>query len=141
MSGKDFLSETEYRDIAKIMEKKYATFLQDRFFFITVTHEHDNKNNKESVWVTVLLKNTAETFYYPVEGRILLDQSLTKKEAALFLLDCIDTYFEEYLMGDEDTLIPIDWTEFEWEDKKFQLKGQVLNKALEQKADALLNKE
>lgn len=136
----DFLTEIDYRDIAKMMEKKYAAFLRGRFFSITAAYVASAKEKPESVYVTVLLRNKDETFYYPVEARMMLDGSLAKKEAALFLLDYIDVYFEEFLMGDEDTFIAIDWSDFEWEERKFQLKGQVLNNALEKEADNLLNK-
>ncbi len=138
----DFISEAECSDISAVMTKKYSAFLGDRSFIISAEHLCDNKNGEnptlEYVYVKVLLKNQSESFYYPVEGRIPLTENQTKREATLFLFDYIDFYFEEYLMGDSDVYIPIDWTNFECEGFQFQLKGQVLNMELEKKADTLL---
>jgi hypothetical protein len=62
---------------------------------------------------------------------------MSSRDAALFLVDYIDAYYEEYLR-DGETFLPIDWAEYESEGVVFQLKGQVLNLEAEKLADEIL---
>lgn len=134
-SQKDFFSEAECNKLSELMARKHQSFLNDRHFEIGVTLSH----KPDAVCVKVLLRNKSGSFYYPVEARMTLDQDMTKEETGYFLIDYIDVYFEEYLADGGDVYLPIDWTDFECEGKTFQLKGQVFNLELEQKADELLS--
>ena len=64
---------------------------------------------------------------------------MTANEAALFLIDYIDTYFEEFLLEeDEELYLPIDWAKHTYEAVEFEVKGQIKNEKLEDMADDLL---
>ncbi len=128
------LAEEEAKKIATTMTKKYEAYLKDRQFYVETNHQ-DN-----IVGVKVLLRNTNESFYYPVEGRVDLvgEELANKREAALFLIDFIDLYFTDYFDEDEALYLPIDWSGFEYDAVNFQLRGQILNLHVERMADALL---
>lgn len=127
------LSKPEIDELASLMNKKYASFIDDRKFEIAVSEEGPGVKAK------VVLKNEDNSFYYPIEARILhKEEELSASEALLFLIDYIDLYFEEYLTEDEDLFIPIDWAKYQYEAVDFELKGQLLNLKLESMGDELL---
>ena len=119
-----------------MMDKKYRSRLGDRRFTIGATREGDE------VSVRVLLANEDESFYYPVEGRIMAAaEELTALAAGQFLIDYIDMYFEEFLDSGEEVLVRIDWDDHQYDAVNFQLRGQILNRQLEKMADDLLGDE
>ena len=119
--------------LAEAMNGKYAAFLAGRCFAITA-EEIDG-----ALHVTTLLRNSDESFYYPVATRIdYKAEELSLHQAFMFLVDYIDSYFEEYLTEDDDLFLPIDWTHHQYEATDFQIKGQILNKKAEDLADKLL---
>jgi len=127
------LTDGECLQYGKLMEQKYSAVLGQRFLEVTATAE------SREVQVKVILRNTSCSFYYPVQGRIkILDDGLSQREAALFMLDYIDLYFEEFLNDDAGVYLPIEWADYSCEGVEFQLKGQVLNLELERAADELL---
>jgi hypothetical protein len=127
------LTLEEVSKIEKSMNTKFAGWLKDRNFQVSTSSDDD------TACVTVTLKNNNETFSYPVESRIHhKNQNVTGKEAALFLLDYIDAYFDEYFREDESIYLPIDWSNNTYEGVEFQIKGQVLNQYIENLADQLL---
>lgn len=130
----EFVTNEECQELAETMMKKYRIALKDRSFSIRSSLQG------KGVYVTVLLANPEQTYYYPVEGRVMYaEEEMTPRDAALFLIDYIDTYFEEYLLEeDEDLFLPIDWTDHEYEAVDFQMKGQILNRKLESLADEWL---
>lgn len=130
-----FLGREELSDIEALMGEKYAHYLDGRSFHVAAEHQGD------SVYVTVTLKNDEESFFYPVEARIKHEaEDMKPSEAALFLIDYIDAYFEEYLTENEDLFIPIDWTAHQYLASNFQIRGQVRNLKIERMADDLLSK-
>jgi hypothetical protein len=92
------------------------------------------------LYMNVLLKNADDSYFYPIETYISVDDNpdIGIAEAKLVLLDFIDSYFEDYLGNNRDTLIPIDWAAFTVKGRKVFARGQVLNKKLEREADLLL---
>lgn len=132
----EFLTDDDCKELAETMVKKYRIAMKDKTFSIRAWVEN------RGTYVTVLLSNTDQSFYYPVEGRLLHEpEEMEPVEAALFLIDYIDTYFEEYLYEqDGEIFIPIDWTDHEYEAVNFQIRGQILNKKLESLADQWLAK-
>ena len=133
--NENFLTSHECQILAQGMEQKYATFLDDRTFRITAEKKSDG------VYVTTLLSKSDSSFYYPVESRIdYVKNDLIPRKAALFLIDYIDVYFEEYLEQQESTLLFIDWKDQQYEANEFQIKGQILNKKVEDMAEAILSK-
>ena len=50
----------------------------------------------------------------------------------------MDIYFDEYFKGEEDVYIPIDWTEYTFENLSFKMRGQVRNLKMESLADEIL---
>ena len=124
----------ECADLAQMLETKYGAYLGNRTFIIT------SEMKDGGVFVTVLLKNPDDTFYYPVEARMNhVAQELLAKRAGVFLIDYIDAYFEEYFTEeDENLFLPIDWADMQWDTVDFQIRGQILNLKVERMADALL---
>ena len=132
---KDLLAEADLDFLASCMDKKYAMHLSGRGFKIK------NWQADEGVYVEVTLAHKDRSFVYPVSGRIKHKQEeMSEREAALFLIDYIDSYFEEFWQEDEDLFIPIDWTNFDYEAVDFQLRGQIFNEKVESMADELLGK-
>ena len=129
---KAFITSEERTELALMLSRKYAASLSQRYF------EVDLKQDGSGVYAKVTLRDRSGAFYYPVEGRIAHeDHSMSSREAALFLVDYIDAYYEEYLR-DGETFLPIDWAEYETEGVVFQLKGQVLNLEAERMANEIL---
>ena len=125
------ISPAECAELAQIMGIKYAAHLDGKEFVISVQQQ------QEWVYVTVTLKNMQESFYYPVEARIHRDVPLEPREAALFLLDYLDLYFDDYLR-EKDVYFPLDWAQYVYEGIDFHVRGQILNLEAQRQADALL---
>lgn len=127
------ITSEECEELAYLMNQKYAAFLDDRKFEILVGHEGPG------VKAQVLLQNDAQSFYYPVEGRMLHEEEdMTARDAVLFLIDYIDLYFEEFLSQGEDFYVPIDWAKHQYDAVDFQIRGQILNLKVETMGDRLL---
>ena len=121
------------KNLCALMHKKYGAWLKERYF------EAKSSSDNYGVFVTLTLRNGSGSFVYPVEGRMAWeDQELKPMEAANFLFDFIDSYFEEFLKEDEAVWLPIDWADYEYEGKKLQIKGQVINEAVEKMAEEFL---
>jgi hypothetical protein len=135
-SNEPFLTQEDCDELAEQMSTKYRIALQDRRFQIQASIKG------RGVFVTVLFSNADQSYYYPVEARILYGKEEMKaREAALFLIDYIDTYFEEYLLEEDEQLyLPIDWSDHQYEAVEFQVRGQILNRKLEQLADEWLKR-
>src|SRR5436190_5743958 len=103
MKTEELLSADVTTELARLMTRKYATHVRDRTFSIIAKQEFDE------VTAVVTLSNPKETFYYPVEALMnFVEQEMKPAEAALFLIDYIDLYFEEFFEEDEGLYIPID---------------------------------
>ncbi|MBF0443246.1 MAG: hypothetical protein HQK54_15160 [Oligoflexales bacterium] len=130
-----FVSSEELAFLSEQMNKKYIAYLTDGKSFKIDARLEDN-----GVFVTTLLKNPDDSFYYPVEARVdFRKEGLTPYEAGLFLIDYIDIYFEEYLTETDILTLPIDWTLHSYDAVDFHIKGQILNLKLERMADELIN--
>ncbi|MBC7660989.1 MAG: hypothetical protein H7249_14930 [Chitinophagaceae bacterium] len=130
----EFLTNDECVELAETMVKKYRIAMKDRTFSIRAIVQG------KGVYVTVLLANKDQSYYYPVEARLMFEaEEMEPHEAALFLVDYIDNYFEEYLYEeDEQIYLPIDWADHEYEATNFQIRGQILNQKLDSLADQWL---
>ena len=129
------LSEKEQNSFLAILNTKYASHLVGRFFELKIAEENSY------VFVTVLLRNSTNSFYYPIEGKIgAREQDLSPNAAALLLIDYIDCYLGEFFNEDGDLYLPIEWSPHTFEEKEFQIKGQIFNLEKEQLADEWLKK-
>jgi hypothetical protein len=125
--------QTTDREFAELFNRKYSSRIGMRFFQV------ETRRETASIYICITLSNESKSFYYPVEGRMYFgDQDMNLASALDILVQYIDSYFEEYLHGDEDIYLPIDWSVYQSEGKEFQLKGQVRNLKAEQAADQLL---
>ena len=130
----EFLAENELKELTQIMNIKYGAHLKERDFKLSQTKDKENLN------VKVILEKEDESFYYPVEAQInFIEEELSQKEAALFLFDYIDYYFDEYFKEDETIYLNIDWKKVQFDSKSFQIKGQILNLKQEKAAENFLN--
>ena len=129
---KDFLTQPECDDLARIMTIKHGPSLGQKRFSIRCSED------EQGVFAEVVLSDDNESFYYPVKGRYHKSGDLSSKHAASLMLDYIDLYFEDYL-NDDSVLLQLDWGDHVFEGEAFQLKGQVINKKLDRLADELLS--
>lgn len=135
LSYQQALDPSDHSFLADLLNRKYENYLLGKLFTVT-SHFIPSE---QGVYVQVVLANSDQSFYYPVEARVAIDdEELTKKDAAFFLVDYIDTYFEEYLMEEEDLFLTIDWSPQEYDAVAFQMRGQIRNLKLEKMADEWL---
>ncbi len=128
-----FITEAECTELAQLMQRKYAGFLAERYFEVSVS------TDPIGVHAKVTLRNKTGAYFYPVEGRIAhVDTDLSPRASGLFLLEYTDAYFDEYFREGGDVYLPIDWAEYESEGVPLQLKGQIFNLVIEKMADELL---
>jgi len=131
-----FITEDECTEVSRQLERKYAGSLGERHF------ETQARKDGQGVYAKVTLRNQSGSYFYPVEGRIAhMDHDMNARDAGLFLLDYIDTYFAEYFREGGDIYLPIDWADYEMDDIPLQLKGQIFNLEIELMADELLQGE
>ncbi len=131
-----FLTRDECNQLASQLGKKYAAYLNDRYFLV------EARDDSSGVYVTVTLRNQSASYVYPVESRLAhSSHDLSRRDGALLLADYIDEYFSEFFREAGDCYLPIDWAEFEWEGIPFQLKGQILNLEVEALADEWLARQ
>lgn len=122
----------ELRSLAQRFNARFHDTRGGRWFVIDAAERDGN------TWVQVLLRNDDDSFHYPVEARIAPCKTRAPRAQAFFLLTFIDSYWEEFFEEGEDVFIPIDWSSYEYQGEKFQLRGQVLNRMAEKMADELL---
>ena len=102
-------------------------------------------------YTTLLLRNADESLYYPMEARVAVaageapgagvaasPQVASRAEAGKLLVDALDYSLGQYLRGDRDVYLTIDWSELRFGEHVIQARGQVLNRKLERMADAIL---
>lgn len=104
-------------------------------------------------YATLLLRNADESLYYPMELRIAVGPTAGEKAGAddaaapqvadrdvagKLLVDVLDFILGEYLRGDRDVYLTIDWSELRFGEQLVQARGQVRNRKLERMADAIL---
>ena len=129
----EVLSEQDEFSLIQVLNRKYAVYLNGRFFRFKVI------TDTEAAYLTVTLLSRDEKFFYPVEARIAhRDQGIEPKEAVFLTLDYIDIYFDEYFKGQENTYLPVDWTAYSFEGSELELKAQVRNKRAEDLADQII---
>ena len=132
----DFLTAEDCKAFAEAMQIKYRMALQGRTFDISA------EIKGRGVFVKVVLASADQSFYYPIEARMLYEKEEMKPaEAAIFMIDYIDAYIEEFLLeDDEEIYLTIDWSDHQYEAVEFQVRGQILNLKLESMADEWLKK-
>lgn len=135
-TNEKFLAQVELNELAEAMDAKYRIGLNGRSFAV------EAKIEGIAVYVKVTLEHVEKTFVYPAEARIdFKKEEMTANEAVLFLIDYIDTYFEEFLLEeDEELYLPIDWSKQKYEAVEFEVRGQIKNEKLEDMADDILKK-
>jgi hypothetical protein len=111
----------------------------------------------DACYATLLLRNADESLYYPIEVRVAVDAKAGKgagkdsagekdpvvasqDKAGKLLVDVLDHCLGEYLRGDRDVFLTLDWSELSFGDQQVQARGQVVNRKLERMADELLAK-
>lgn len=94
----------------------------------------------EVCYVTLILKNSDESFYYPFETSLSLkdNSEVTAEDARLSLMDFIGSYFDYYFEQNRDAFVLIDWTSYKMDDLTIYARGQVFNKKLENMGDDIL---
>ena len=134
MNTNQALTKEQLSILATILDQKYAGSIGKRSFGV------ESHCEGPVILVKVTLRDANGSFEYPVEARMNFEeQDLTVTEARDFLLDYIDTYFDEYLGNDEEIYLTIDWSDYESDGFDLQMRGQVLNTHLELMADELLS--
>lgn len=129
----EILSKQEEFSLIQILNRKYAVYLNGRFFRLEI------ESDKEACFISVTLQSSDQSFFYPVKVRATLrDKEASAKDVVFTILDYLDHYFEAYFVDGESTYLPIDWSPYSFEGIDFDLKGQVENKKLTNLADQIL---
>ena len=129
----NLISQKEVSDLEKIMNLKYGVYLKNRYFLIK------SEDTPNEIIASITLRDENKTFYYEVETKVSKKNlELETKEALFILLDYMDIYFDEYLKGEENVYIPIDWVDYTFENLTFQMRGQVKNLYAESLAETFL---
>ena len=123
----------ENAELARLLNKKFKPFIDGEHFRV------ESGVNKEQIQVKVTLSNSDDSFVYPIEAVFMRDPAVkfSTAEIAALMLDYLDVYWNEYLSGERDILLPLDWSEHGLEGAEFYLRGFVRNQSLEAQADAL----
>ena len=130
----EVLTKEEQFSLIQIMNRKYAVYLNGRFFRLEL------RTDTEAAYATVTLLSKDESFYYPVDARIAhKDQEIDPKTSVLMILDYVDIYFDEYFREQENTFLPLDWTAYSFEGTELEMKAQVRNKNAETLADQIIS--
>ncbi len=132
-----FPSVDDCSELASLMTTKYRNYLDQRQINVVCS------SADESTFVTVTVKSPDAKFVYPIEARILHEQEeKLPREAALFLVDFIDLYLEEYFVDEDEErpYLTIDWSDFDYDAIKFQMRGQIVNKSIEDQASEWLTR-
>lgn len=123
-------------NLEQLMNQKHAIHRADRSFELSASIE------SKSIVVKTLLFNQDHSYYYPVEASLSKTAMQGRVDRiATFLFDYLDSYFSEYFAEEENVFVPLDWTKYEHEGETLRVRGQVLNKKLEDEADAWLSGE
>ena len=128
-------SAQELRSLGQRFNARFHDKRGERWFTVEAGEQHG------ATWVRVLLRNDDDSFHYPVEARSTASTKKSHRAQAFFLLAFLDTYWEEFFDEDENVFVPIDWTFYEYQGEKFQIRGQVLNRMAEKIADELLARQ
>jgi len=93
-----------------------------------------------SLYLTCILRNLENTFYYPFETSLNKTENLDieVQDAKNILLDFIEEYFEEYFTSQRSVYVHIDWLAYKFKDIKIYARAQVLNKELEELGNKIL---
>jgi hypothetical protein len=94
----------------------------------------------QALYLTLILKNFDESFYYPVETVVSKtdNKGIGSAQARFTLLDFIGAYFEEFFESNRETFLPIVWSPFTLNEITLSCKGQILNRKLDKLGDELL---
>lgn len=127
------VSERELARLAQLMNEKYRLALAGRTFSVEAWA------TEAALQVCVTLAHPSQQFVYPVEARTERPKPIDEHGVVLALVDFVDSYFNEYLIeSDEDVYVPIDWADHQFGEMEVQIRGQIVNAALEAQADAIL---
>jgi len=131
--NKNLLPQALEVQLEELLNKKHAIFLDKRSFTISASED------ESVVTSSVTLRNKDDSFHYPIETRLSYDPAeMTAQQSAVFLIDYIDLYFEQYFEEGEDLLLPIAWAKHNYDAVEFEIRGQIRNKCVEDMADRLL---
>ena len=120
-------------ELARLLNKKFKPFLESEEFHV------ETGSNKDQIQIKVTLAKADQSMVYPLEAVFLRDPAVkaSTAEVAAIMLDYLDVYWNEYLAGERDVLLPIDWSKHACDGVDFYLRGFIRNQSLESQADAL----
>lgn len=119
--------------LVALLNKKHQPFLRDESFRVEAGAD------KAQVQLRITLARNDGSVAYPIEVIHVREPGVKEPSDALasLMLDYLDVYWFEYLGGDRDVFVPIDWSLHTCEGVDFYLRGFVRNLSLEEQADAL----
>ncbi|MFH1223263.1 MAG: hypothetical protein V1647_02845 [Pseudomonadota bacterium] len=131
-----FFKPEEIAQMEAVFNERFFSFLKndENIYF-------EGYFSEQTCYITVTLKNQDETYYYPFETALPMNENpnTSEEEAKITLLDFTGEYFNEFFTNERGTLIPIEWTLYKEDGKNIYARGQVLNKKLEDMAEEVLN--
>jgi len=137
MERKEFGS-FEIGMILDALQERHGLLLEEDERF-----ELSGYRSKAEVYAKMILRNEDESFHYPVECRIDIEENELPdvQTAQDLVLDFLDYYFGRYLKEDRELYLTIDWSTVEFDNYKLWAKGQILNLKMERMAEKWLSGE
>ena len=127
------LSDQELRTLSKVMNTKYSSYLEGKFFRFEIF------SGAQSLRLVITLQSEDRSFFYPVEARLFYkDQKMSPRAAATLLVDYLEAYYREYLESQGEVLLPIDWTLHRFDGRELYVKAQILDQKAEELAERWL---
>jgi len=130
-----FMSPEEIAQMEAVFNERFFEFLKkDENISI------EGHISEEAMYITNILSNEEQTYYYPFETVISLKDNpdTEEEEAKLCLLDFIGEYFDEFFNNQRETFVPISWAPYSVKGKNLYARAQIINKKLEKEADLIL---
>lgn len=127
------ISPEEESKLLHVLHARHASQLKGRRFKISYSYKHP------AAETTLLLYSDDESFYYPVEGKILCKANeLSPRDGVMLVLDYMAAYFDSFFKEDEQLYLPIEWSEHTFDNYHLMLRGQIRNLKYERMADEIV---
>jgi hypothetical protein len=128
------LSSQECFELARILDIRLGAHIGHRRFDIQCSEDA----YAQGVDLRITLASPDKTYVHEVLARFdAQNESPSKQDACLMMLDYAEGFFEEHLR-EGAVYLPLDWSSCEWSGITFLMKGSISNKHLESLADEIL---
>jgi hypothetical protein len=135
--ARPLLDSDDKTRLVKLLEKRHGQWLKDEAFEVSA------RTMQDLVVATVVLRRRDRTSVYEMEAALDgADPRIRNHHEALELaLDFLDWYLGEYLGGQREVLLPLDFQPHRFGEFEVLARGDIHNEVLDELADAWLRGE